>query len=224
MGTKKGEVVSNLPTLGVINTTPDLFHSSPEKYYKVDLDQMQYRIENGYKQVGHRCPSSGSADLQTGSSLCLYPLIAYTNRTHYLAMHEFALAEDLLKLALNEARKADIVRLDKIIVQIGTLSGVSVDALEFSFGFLREEDPITKNAELVVKRVEGKGRCKTCSEEVALDRLFLFCPICNTPTIEITSGREFLLLSLEGETEDEPDKSEVANSCSDGSKPESKDG
>ena len=34
---------------------------------------------------------------------------------------------DLLKLARTEARKAGIVRLDKIIVRIGNLSGVSED-------------------------------------------------------------------------------------------------
>ena len=127
-------------------------------------------------------------------------------------MHEFALADDLLKLARAEARKAGIVRLDKIVVRIGGLSGVSEDALEFAFGFLREEDDITKNAQLVVQRVEGRGRCKTCNKDVGLERLFLYCPDCKTPTVEITEGRDFLLMSLEGDTEDTPDPSSVVES------------
>ena len=73
--------------------------------------------------------------------------------------------------------------------------------LDFAFGFLREEDDITKKAELVIQRVEGKGRCKSCGKEVALERLFLYCPDCRTATIEITEGRDFMLLSMEGDTE-----------------------
>ena len=46
--------------------------------------------------------------------------------------------ETFSKLARDEARKAGIVRLDKIIVRIGNLSGVSEDGLDFAFGFLRE--------------------------------------------------------------------------------------
>ena len=118
-------------------------------------------------------------------------------------MHEFALAEDLLKLAVAESRKAGIVRLDKMVVSVGDLSGVSVDALEFAFSFLREEDEITVRTELVIERVGGKGRCKDCGREVSLDRLMLYCPDCDTPTVEITEGRDFMLLRLEGEDKPE---------------------
>jgi len=118
-------------------------------------------------------------------------------------MHEFALTEDLLKLSREEARKAGIVRLDKIIVSIGDLSGISIDSIEFAFSFLREEDEITKEAELVVKRVPGRGRCTSCGKELELDRLYLYCPDCNTPTVEITEGRDFYVVSLEGQDADE---------------------
>jgi hydrogenase nickel incorporation protein HypA/HybF len=114
-------------------------------------------------------------------------------------MHEFSLAEDLLNLAREEARKAGIDRLDKISVRIGSVSGVNIDSLEFAYGFLREQDEMTKNAELVVERVQGRGRCTQCGREVDIDRIFLFCPFCETPTVEIIEGREFLLVSLEGE-------------------------
>jgi hydrogenase nickel incorporation protein HypA/HybF len=93
-------------------------------------------------------------------------------------------------------------RLDKIIVRVGSLSGVSVDSIEFAFGFLREEDELTKTTELVVERVEGKGKCSTCGKEVKLERLMLYCPECLTPTVEITEGRDFILVSMEGETDD----------------------
>jgi hydrogenase nickel incorporation protein HypA/HybF len=115
------------------------------------------------------------------------------------AMHEFSLADDIVKVASEEAHNAGIARLDKIILRVGDLSGVSIDALEFAFGFLREENKITEHAELEIERIPGRGICKSCGKEVELEHLFLYCPYCETPTVEITEGREFLIVSLEGE-------------------------
>ena len=78
---------------------------------------------------------------------------------------------------------------------------MNIEALEFAYGFLREENELTANSELVVEQVPGKGRCTTCGREVELDRIFLYCPECNTPTLEITQGRDFMLIRLEGEEE-----------------------
>jgi len=119
-------------------------------------------------------------------------------------MHEFSLTADLLKVSREEARKAGILRLDRIFVRIGKLSGISIDAIEFAFRFLREEEEITRGAELVVERIPGKGRCTSCGRDVELEHLFLLCPDCGTATVEITQGREFLIVSLEGGSEAEP--------------------
>lgn len=132
-------------------------------------------------------------------------------------MHEFSLADDLLRLARDEARKAGVARLDRIIVRVGGVSGVNIEALEFAFGFLREQDEITITAELVVERVPGRGRCSKCGLEVELESYFLYCPECKTPTVEITQGREFLLVRLEGE--EKSDREDIA-----GLKPEVENG
>jgi len=119
-------------------------------------------------------------------------------------MHEFSLADDIVKVASEEACNGGIAHLDKIILRVGDLSGVCIDALEFAFGFLKEENEITKDAVLEIERIPGRGRCTSCGKEIELDQLFLYCPYCETPTVEITEGREFLIVSLEGEEESEP--------------------
>ncbi len=125
-------------------------------------------------------------------------------------MHEFALTNDLLTAAREESRNAGIVRLDKIIVRIGDLSGICIDSIEFAFGFLKEEDEMTKNTELVVERIPGKGKCTQCGREIELDKLFLYCPYCETSTVEITEGRDFIIARLEGV--DELEEAESAKS------------
>ncbi len=114
-------------------------------------------------------------------------------------MHEFSLATDLLNVARDEARRHNLVSIDRIIVRVGTLSGVCIEPLEFAFGFLREEDPMTENAEMVIETIQGRGKCTSCGGDIELEHLFLYCPDCKTPTVEITAGKEFLIVSIEGE-------------------------
>ncbi|MCX6646621.1 MAG: hydrogenase maturation nickel metallochaperone HypA [bacterium] len=118
-------------------------------------------------------------------------------------MHEFSLTDNLIDLACEEAFKAGIARLDKIIVQVGALSGISIDSIEFAFGILRDKSEITNTSELVIEKIPGTGICTKCGKEIELDRLFLYCPYCETTTVNITGGKEFILRSLEGKTEGE---------------------
>ena len=116
-------------------------------------------------------------------------------------MHEFSLTDSLIDLACDEASKAGIARLDRIVVEIGALSGVNVDSIEFAFGILREKSPITGNAELLIEKIPGTGVCTKCGREITLEKLFLYCPDCGTPTVNITGGRDFIVKSMEGESE-----------------------
>jgi len=118
-------------------------------------------------------------------------------------MHEFALTDDLLKLARDEAERAGLARIDKIIVRIGGLSGVFPDSIEFAFEFLKRENEVTADAELVIEKIPGCAKCSNCGKVFELDRLFLFCPECEIPTLEIIDGRDFLLVSIEGEEKSE---------------------
>jgi len=118
-------------------------------------------------------------------------------------MHEFALTEDLLKLAREEAERAGLTSIDKVVVRVGSLSGVFTDSIEFAFGIMCKEHEITKNAQLVIEHVQGKAKCTSCENIFLLDGLFLYCEECKTPTLEIIEGREFMLVSLEGERETE---------------------
>lgn len=118
-------------------------------------------------------------------------------------MHEFSLTDNLIDLAVEEAGKAGIVRLDRIIVQIGALSGINIESIDFAFGILRDKSEVTKDAELVIEKIPGTGVCSECGKEIELERLYLYCPDCNTPTVNITGGREFIIKTMEGEGEGE---------------------
>jgi hydrogenase nickel incorporation protein HypA/HybF len=118
-------------------------------------------------------------------------------------MHEFSLATDLLKLARHEASRNGISIIKKLTLRVGDISGVHINAVEFAYSFLKEESDMTKSAVMEIEHVEGRGKCRNCGADVKLERYFLFCPECGQPSVEIISGREFMLVSLEGEEAEE---------------------
>lgn len=117
-------------------------------------------------------------------------------------MHEFAIAENLLKIITEEAQKNGLERVTKIRLQVGKFTGVVTESLIFCFE-LMSEDTVAAGAAIEVEPVGVMARCEQCdfSFEV-LDKIFL-CPRCGQPVFELLSGRELSILSIEGETGEE---------------------
>ena len=70
----------------------------------------------------------------------------------------------------------------------------------------RRETPISKaltkgtdleSARLDVEEVPEAGTCRRCGEAVTLQGLPFVCAACGSPDLEITSGRELVIDSLE---------------------------
>ena len=79
---------------------------------------------------------------------------------------------------------------------IGALSGVVPDALEFAFEALTP-GTMAEGAQLAVERVPARFWCATCTREFQSDDLFAECPDCHSLSGELRAGREMELASLE---------------------------
>ena len=87
----------------------------------------------------------------------------------------------------------------KINVVIGQLTTVVPDALDFAFEMV-SKGTVFENAEINVKYVPLKVRCKDCGAEHVLDEPFMFCRTCDSFNLEIESGRELYVDSFEIDT------------------------
>ncbi|MBQ5502054.1 MAG: hydrogenase maturation nickel metallochaperone HypA, partial [Selenomonas sp.] len=67
-------------------------------------------------------------------------------------MHEMAIAEGILDIALDYAKQNDAQKINEIGLLIGEMSGVEVDSLEFSFNML-VQGTMAEGAKLVIKNV-----------------------------------------------------------------------
>ncbi len=107
-------------------------------------------------------------------------------------MHELAIAESVVDAVLERTgeRRVTTVRL-----QVGRLSGVVPDALTFCFE-LATADTALEGADLQIEAPSGRGHCRQCGRDCALDDLILLCE-CGSADVEVVAGRELQVISVE---------------------------
>jgi hydrogenase nickel incorporation protein HypA/HybF len=113
-------------------------------------------------------------------------------------MHEQSIVESLLALTLENAEKAKATKILRIYLVVGELSGVVEDSVEFYFSFL-SRGTIAAQASLFFMRVPAQLRCRNCNTVFLPEKMSLQCPNCKEQQVEIVSGRELYIDSLEVE-------------------------
>lgn len=87
----------------------------------------------------------------------------------------------------------------EVRLAIGELSGVTVEALEFSFPIAAAGTPV-ETARLVIRRVPVSVYCSVCEATGQLESIQYFrCPTCGTPTGDIRAGKELNIEAIEYE-------------------------
>lgn len=113
-------------------------------------------------------------------------------------MHEMSIAENLFKIVDQQRILNNLKRVEKINLKIGKLTTIIPSCLEFSFQIISKGTPL-EDAKLQMEIIPFRIKCKECSEENEISDFFLFCPSCKSTNIEIISGRELFIESIEGE-------------------------
>jgi hydrogenase nickel incorporation protein HypA/HybF len=111
-------------------------------------------------------------------------------------MHELAITENLVKIALSKAEEIGTSRIKGINLKIGKLTGYVPEAVEMNFRLIT---PGTKaeGAVLNIEWVPLTCRCRECSEEYVSEELDLTCPRCGKLAGQIIDGREMFIDSME---------------------------
>lgn len=113
-------------------------------------------------------------------------------------MHEQPIVESLLSVALEKAAEANASRILGIYLVNGELSGANSENIEFYFAFL-SQGTIADQASIFFIQPPAEVRCRVCSTVFAPENLNLTCPSCQERKIEIISGRELYVESIEVE-------------------------
>jgi hydrogenase nickel incorporation protein HypA/HybF len=113
-------------------------------------------------------------------------------------MHELALTEKMLKLVLSEAESHQAVKIIKIKIKIGELSGIIEDCVEYYFQ-LAARDTLAAGAELEFIRCKAVLFCPKCRREFEKKPPDFNCPDCGNLCRLTDSGRECFVESIEVE-------------------------
>jgi len=111
-------------------------------------------------------------------------------------MHELSITQSILSIALEQAKAAQAKKITRINLTIGELAGVVVESVQFYFDII-SKDTIAAEASLSFDRPPTKLRCRNCSATFSPDNLSWACPNCREQTVEIVSGRECHVESIE---------------------------
>jgi hydrogenase nickel incorporation protein HypA/HybF len=113
-------------------------------------------------------------------------------------MHEMALTESIVEIATDAAKKQDAGKVRRVFVEVGALSHVEPDALQFCFAAV-SAGTIAEGAELEIDRVPGAGWCLDCGKTVPLAERFAACPECGGTRVQMTAGDELRVREIEVE-------------------------
>lgn len=113
-------------------------------------------------------------------------------------MHEYSITESMLALALEKANEAKAGKIIRINLVVGELSGVVSECVQFYFDFL-SKDTIASGADLSFETTPTKLRCRNCDAVFSPNSHDWSCPDCHEAGVEIVSGRECYMESIEVE-------------------------
>src|SRR5215813_4076131 len=112
-------------------------------------------------------------------------------------MHELSVSLSIIELAMEEAEKRGAVRVDAVHLRLGAMSGVVKEALLFSYD-LACEGTLLEGSSLVIEEIPVMVYCPACGVETNPPSIqSLCCPVCETPTPQVTRGKEIEVVALE---------------------------
>ncbi len=113
-------------------------------------------------------------------------------------VHELSITESILSIVLEKATTAQASRVTRVSLTVGKLSGVVGDSVEFYFELL-SRDTVAAGAVLTIDQPQARLRCRDCSCEFMPADIDWTCPNCQNRGVDIMSGREFFVDSIEVE-------------------------
>jgi len=113
-------------------------------------------------------------------------------------MHELAITQSMFDIVLREAEQAEASQVRKVNLVIGEMTGVVDQCVRFYFDLL-SRGTIAEGADLCVRMVPPRARCRNCAEVFELRPFRWTCPRCQGTELEVIAGRELFVESIEVE-------------------------
>jgi hydrogenase nickel incorporation protein HypA/HybF len=113
-------------------------------------------------------------------------------------VHEYSITESILSLAMEKANEAQAGKITRLNLVLGELSGVAGDCVRQYFEILGK-NTLAGGAVLSFETRPTMLKCRKCAKAFLPADHNWACPDCREANVEIVSGRECYLESIEVE-------------------------
>ena len=111
-------------------------------------------------------------------------------------MHELSIATAIISEAIKALQAHKGANVESITISLGKMSGVDRDALTAAFP-LAAEDTELADTKLVIESIPLVTKCKHCGKQKKHSPPFFLTCKCGNTDIEIISGKELYIKSME---------------------------
>jgi hydrogenase nickel incorporation protein HypA/HybF len=120
-------------------------------------------------------------------------------------MHEMGIALQIIEIA-TASLPVDLgaARVAKVNLKVGKLAAVVPESLRFCFN-VAAKDTLLKDAVLAIQEIPVVARCKDCQAQWTINEPVFICKTCQSGALEILSGRELDIESIEVVEEEKND-------------------
>ena len=111
-------------------------------------------------------------------------------------MHELSITQEILRYSIEEATRQGAEKIRAIRLRLGPFSGIVPECIQMYLDLL-SEGTIAQGARIEAVTLPLKIRCRDCGREGEISRSRIACPFCGSLRLQMLSGKEFLIESLE---------------------------
>ncbi len=112
-------------------------------------------------------------------------------------MHEMGIATEIVRIVI-ESIPDDMTepKVERINLKVGKMAAVVPHSLHFCFEVAAKETP-AEGAELHIEEIAVSALCNTCRHQWQIEEPVFHCPKCDSGSIEMLTGRELDIESIE---------------------------
>ncbi|UOB17106.1 hydrogenase maturation nickel metallochaperone HypA [Abyssalbus ytuae] len=110
-------------------------------------------------------------------------------------MHELSIVTSIIKIAEEELAKTNAAYIEEIELEIGDLSGIETDALNFVWPAAVKNTALEK-ASKKINIIKAEAKCTECDRVFEIENIYDPCPGCHSIQKTILRGRELKIKSL----------------------------
>lgn len=107
-------------------------------------------------------------------------------------MHELGITQNIVAIVSEYAKDRKIRR---VVVEIGKLSAIMPDAVEFCFDICTQ-GTVLEGAVLEILQIPGLAKCRQCGAEFPLEKPFGICN-CGSVHLDLITGEELKIKEIE---------------------------